>query len=88
MRSLRGPPLPALRGMVRGGIVITDREIELRRLKNLRHFELLAEVFTRLPRTACEDDVWLLRRYRHWSRDRLITELLPPYQPAQKVVAA
>jgi hypothetical protein len=52
------------------------RADELGWLKHLRQVDLLAELFRRLPRGACEEDVHLISRIRSWSRDRIITELL------------
>lgn len=66
--------------------MITDREVELRRLKDLRHFELLAEVLAHIPPQALGDP-WHAARYAGMSRDSLITLLLPPLHGVRAVAA-
>lgn len=64
-----------------------DRAAELRRIGQLRHFELLAELLAHLPQRAL-DDPWYATRYAAMSRDSLISALLPPLRSGVKAVAA
>lgn len=63
-----------------------SRAAELRRVGQLRHFELLAEVLMHIPPRAL-DDPWHAARYAGMSRDSLITLLLPPLHGVRAVAA-
>ena len=67
-------------------VMTADRAAELRRIGQLRHFELLAELHTHLPPRALDDPRYATR-HAAMSRDSLISALLPPLHDVKAVAA-